>query len=336
MQQQDTLKADYTDLTPEAILGAVESAGYETSGRMLALNSYENRVYQVGIEESTPLVVKFYRANRWSDKQILEEHHFTHELLANELSCVAPLNKPGGTISTHAKEAVTLFRYQDFRYAVFPRQGGYPPNIEELDNLRIMGRAIARIHAQGSVAPFAHRICLSTDRMARESRQLLLQRNFIPADLIDAYASTTEHLLTRLERIDIPTPLRIHGDCHMGNVLWRNDIPHFVDFDDCLMGPAIQDLWMLLSGTRAERSAQLSELVDAYEDFYTFKMSEVALIEPLRTLRIMHHAAWLARRWHDPAFPLAFPWFNTERYWAEHILELREQMAALDEPPLTI
>ncbi len=331
MQNSET---PYETLSPDVILDAVEAAGWLPDGGLLALNSFENRVYQVGIEESTPVVVKFYRPNRWSDEQIHEEHGFTAELLEHELSCVAPLNRPETDSAGAAPD--TLFCYRDFRYAVFPRQGGYPPNIEDLDNLRILGRAMARIHAQGAVRPFNHRIALTIDRMAEESRKFLLQKEFIPPYLIDAYTSTTEHLLERLNRFDIPTPLRIHGDCHMGNVLWRNGIPHFVDFDDCLMGPAIQDLWMLLSGERVDRSAQLSELVDAYEEFFTFNVSEVALIEPLRTLRIMHHAAWLARRWHDPAFPQAFPWFNTERYWAEHILELKEQMAAMDEAPLTI
>ena len=321
----------YQNLSPETILDAVEDSGWLPDGSLLALNSYENRVYQVGIEEAEPVIVKFYRPGRWSDAQILEEHAFTAELQEHELSCVAPLPRPG-----NPENSATLFHSAGFRHAVFPRQGGYPPNIEDFDNLRILGRALARIHAQGSVRPFEHRISLTTEGMAEASRTFLLQHNFIPEELIDSYASTTEHLMARLHHFEIPTNLRIHGDCHMGNVLWRNDIPHFVDFDDCLMGPAIQDLWMLLSGERHERSAQLSELIDAYEEFHSFSLREVPLIEALRTLRIMHHAAWLARRWHDPAFPLAFPWFNTERYWAEHILELREQMSALDEPPLSV
>ena len=317
----------FQDLTPDTLLTAVELSGWIPDGTLIALNSYENRVYQVGVEEADPVVVKFYRPDRWSNAQIHEEHAFLFELQEHELPCVAPLRTENGE---------SLFHQNDFRLAVFPRQGGYPPDIENPDNLQVLARCIARIHAAGATRRFEHRISLTQARMGEASVSFLLENNFIPGEFIPAYETTSRDLLDRMVDIDIPANTRIHGDCHLGNVLWRNDAAHFVDFDDTVMGPCVQDLWMLLSGSRSERTAQMSELLDAYAEFYDFNMRELALIEPLRSLRILHHAAWLARRWNDPAFPLAFPWFNSIRYWSEHILELREQLAALDEPPLSI
>ncbi len=321
----------YARLSPDAILDAMEAAGFAPTGGLLELNSYENRVFQLELEDGAFVVAKFYRPGRWSDAQIAEEHDFTLELAAAELPVVAPLVRDGRS----------LFRHEDFRYAVYPRQGGHPPNLEVEENLRVLARTVARIHAIGATRRFRNRPDLTVARLGRESRQFLLEQGFLPPDVEPAYASITEHLLTRLETAlgsGAPpgTRGRIHGDCHLGNVLWRGEAPHFVDFDDCVNGPPIQDLWMLLSGSREEREAQLSVIIEAYETFYPFDRSTLALIEPLRTLRIMHHAAWIARRWHDPAFPRAFPAFDSSRYWSEHVLTLREQLAALDEPALSV
>jgi Ser/Thr protein kinase RdoA (MazF antagonist) len=315
----------YHTLSPEIVLAAIDSVGFTTDGRLHALASYENRVYQVGIEDAQPVVAKFYRPQRWSDEQILEEHAFIHELVEHELPCVPPLASPSGQ---------TLYRYESFRFAVFPRQGGHPPNLEVPDNLVMIGRTLARIHAVGRSRRFVHRPKLDVERMGHSSRRYLLENDFLPKELEAAYSTVTEHLLARIDRLKLPAGSRIHGDCHPGNVLWRDDAPHFVDFDDSVTGPAVQDLWMLLSGERADRLAQIDALLEGYEQFLAFDDAELALIEPLRTLRLMHHAAWIARRWHDPAFPRAFPWFNTMKYWSEHVLELREQQAALDEPAL--
>lgn len=325
---QDSAETPYADLSPDAILDALEAAGFLPTGSLLELNSYENRVFQLELDDSSFVVTKFYRPGRWSDAQIAEEHAFTLELADAELPVVTPLTRDGET----------LFHHNGYRYAVYPRQGGHPPNLEVEENLRVLARTIARIHAVGSMQPFSSRPALTVERLGDESRRFLLEQGFLPPDMEEAYASITGHLLERLHGVMDPRldGRRIHGDCHMGNLLWRGDTPHFVDFDDCVNGPPIQDLWMLLSGEREERQAQLNVIVEAYETFHRFDPASVMLIEPLRTLRIMHHAAWIARRWHDPAFPRAFPAFDSSRYWSEHVLTLREQMAALDEPPLAV
>ncbi len=321
----------YAGLTPEKVLAAVESLGFEADARVFALNSYENRVYQVGIADGSSLIIKFYRPERWSREQILEEHHFTAELARLELPVVPPLPCNGSD---------TLADYGGFLIAIFPQFIGRPPELDNLDNLLVMGRFIGRIHAVGASRKFKHRVAITPDRFARASQQYLLEHNFIPHSLLVAYESLSRDLIERVEErfkaVSKLTTLRIHGDCHPGNVLWKNDTPTFVDFDDAMQGPAIQDLWMMLSGDRDQRQGQLLELIEGYNEFYDFRVAELALIESLRTMRIMHYSAWLARRWQDPAFPMSFPWFNTERYWAEHILELREQLAALDEPPLQL
>ena len=314
----------YAGLTPDKILDAVESGGFAPSGSLLALNSYENRVYQVGLEDNTFLVTKFYRPGRWSDAAIDEEHTFSLELRASDLPVVAPLERDG----------TTLFDHQGFRFAVFPRQGGHPPNLERRADFAVLARTISRIHAVGAAQSFTARPALTATRLGADSRAFLLAEGWLPADLEEAYASITEHLLAAIEARMPAVTQRIHGDCHMGNVLWRDDLPHFVDLDDCMMGPEIQDLWMLLSGDRADQEAQLKVLLDAYLPFHELDLTTLASIEALRSLRIMHHAAWLARRWDDPAFAQAFVWFGTDKYWAEHILSLREQQALLAEPPL--
>ena len=323
-------KHPYDPLTPDTVIAAVESAGYRSDARLLALNSYENRVYQVGIEDAQPLIAKFYRPERWSEAQILEEHRFSLDLQDAEISVVAPLVDDAGN---------TLHLYQGFQFALFPRRGGYPPELDNYDNLLVLGRTLGRIHGLGRSDSFRERQAISVDRMLGEAREFLLQ-NFIPRDLIPAYESLSKDLLDIVggiyAEVGEQDTIRIHGDCHVGNILWRDDTAHFVDFDDCCTGPAIQDLWMFLSGERHERQLQISELVEGYSEFCDFDPRQLRWIEALRTLRLTNYAAWLARRWDDPAFPRSFTWFNTERYWAEHILELREQMSALQEEPLQL
>lgn len=319
----------FAALTPDCLLNALDSVGLHGDGRLLALNSYENRVYQVGMEEGPPLVVKVYRPARWSDAAILEEHEFLKELAEAELPAVPPLNLGRG---------LTLHHFEGFRFAVFPRQGGWAPELNDPSSLERMGRLIARIHAVGALRPYQTRPRLDIATFGDASRDYLLASPLLPAEMAEAYRSVTRMALdkvhTLFERAGDVAALRLHGDCYPGNILWTDDGPHFVDFDDSRMGPAIQDLWMLLSGERAERNRQLMDLMVGYEDFFDFDTREIQLIEALRTLRMMHYAAWLARRWDDPAFPAAFPWFDTPRYWQQHIIELREQVAAMDEPPL--
>jgi Ser/Thr protein kinase RdoA (MazF antagonist) len=320
----------YDRLNPDMIIDAVESVGYLSDARLLALNSYENRVYQVGIEDSAPLIAKFYRPDRWSTAQIQEEHHFSLELQDAEISVVAPIVDAQG---------VTLHTYQDFQFALFPRRGGYPPELDNLDNLLVLGRTLGRIHAVGRAGQFKVRPSLSVQRMLTDSRELLLE-GFMPRSLVPAYESLTADLKQIVEsvyrEVQPEDLIRIHGDCHVGNILWRDNTAHFVDFDDCCTAPAIQDLWMFLNGERHDRQLQLSELVEGYSEFCDFDPRQIRWVETLRTLRLINYAAWLARRWEDPAFPHSFTWFNTERYWADHILELREQMSALQEEPLRL
>ena len=317
----------FDGLNPDTIIAAVESTGRVCDLRVFALNSYENRVYQVGIEEQAPLVVKFYRPHRWSEEAIHEEHAFSRELLEAELPVVAPLADNGGN---------TLFHFGDFRFALFPRIGGHVPDLDQPEQLVSLGRILGRMHAIGATRPFLHRPAIDIESYARASRHLI-ECDFIPQDLASAYASLCDSLIERLERCYRPTGLiRTHGDLHPGNILVRNGELCLVDLDDCRRAPAIQDVWMLLSGEREARTAQLLEIVAGYEEFHDFPAGELTLIEALRTLRLMHYAAWLAARWHDPAFPRHFPWFDTPRYWSGHILELREQLAALDEEPLVL
>jgi Ser/Thr protein kinase RdoA (MazF antagonist) len=321
----------YDRLTPAVILDAVDSLGRRGDGRLLALNSYENRVYQVGMEDGPPLIAKFYRPGRWSDVAILEEHAFTRALADHEIPAVPPLADAGGR---------TLFDHAGFRFALYPRRGGHWPELDNPDHLNWLGRFIGRIHALGAVRPFQHRPSLDIDTFGTQSCRYLLDHDFIPAHLLDAYSTLTADLLDAVRaafgRAGPVRRLRLHGDCHPGNILWTDAGPHFVDFDDARMGPAVQDLWMLLSGDRAEMTAQLSEIVDGYDQFHLFDPRELHLVEALRTLRMLHYSAWLARRWQDPAFPRSFPWFNTPRYWEEQVLALREQAALLQEPPLAL
>ncbi|WP_257284085.1 serine/threonine protein kinase [Endozoicomonas sp. SESOKO1] len=320
----------YDRLTPDRALDAVESAGFLSDARIMALNSYENRVYQVGIEDSEPLIAKFYRPERWTKDQIQEEHQFTLDLKAMELPVVAPMADEKGN---------TLHEFAGFLFALFPRKGGHAPELDNLDNLLTLGRTLGRMHKLGSASDFQYRPAISLQRYGIDNVEYLLANDFIPASLLEAYQTLTRDLLHRLELMTQQQTwqsIRVHGDCHGGNILWRNEAPHFVDFDDTCMAPAIQDLWMLLSGDRQEQTLQMAEILEGYTEFMDFSPSELNLVEYFRTLRLINYSGWLAKRWDDPAFPMAFTWFNTERYWAEHILELREQLAALDEPPLSV
>ena len=323
-----TQKHPYDALTPDLILHAVDQTGRRSDGRLLALNSYENRVYRVGREEGPPVVVKFYRPGRWSDAAILEEHAFVQELADAEVP-VVPADMIDGR---------TLHEHDGFRFAVFPSRGGRAPELSDPATLEWIGRFIGRIHAVGAARPFAERPRLDLDTFGREPRAWLIGHGFIPPELLTAYASVLDQALDGAarcyDRAGALPPIRLHGDCHVGNVLWTGDGPHFVDFDDSRMGPAVQDLWMLLSGERQEMVRQLSDVLAGYEDFCEFDPRQLYLVEALRTLRLIHYSAWLAMRWDDPAFPAAFPWFNTQRYWQDRILELREQVALMDEPPL--
>ncbi|MCX7173126.1 MAG: serine/threonine protein kinase [Proteobacteria bacterium] len=326
--------APYASLTPDCVLNAMDSLGgeYRADGRLLALNSYENRVYQIGMEEGPTLVAKFYRPGRWSDAAILEEHAFVQELAAQELPVVAPLVISGRTLHSFA----------GYRFAVFPKRGGRAPELADSATLEWMGRFIGRIHAIGAQQAFRQRPALDVVSFGEEPRDYLLEHGFIPDDLLDAWESVMSMALDGVgrcfERAGMVDRLRLHGDCHAGNVLWTDSGaergPHFVDFDDSRMGPAIQDLWMLLSGDREDMTRQLADVLRGYRRFYDFEPRELHLVEALRTLRLIHYAAWLARRWDDPAFPHAFPWFNTQRYWQDRILELREQIALMDEEPM--
>jgi Ser/Thr protein kinase RdoA (MazF antagonist) len=320
----------FQNLTPGFIMDAVESQGFRCDCRTSPLNSYENRVYQVGLEEGEPLIAKFYRPGRWSNGQIIEEHRFCIELSEHELPVVAPWVNSAGE---------TLFHHDGFRFALYPRQGGRAPEFDNLDNLPILGRMLGRIHCIGSVRPFARRPTLDCRSFGHESVELILER-FIPEEYRASYTAVTGQLLQEIDAITAEVQslryLRAHGDCHAGNILWRDGAPHFVDFDDARMAPAVQDLWMMLSGERERQTAQLAALIEGYSEFHDFNPAELRLIEPLRALRMLHYSAWLARRWEDPIFPVTFPWFNTIRYWGEHILELREQLAALAEPPLEL
>jgi Ser/Thr protein kinase RdoA (MazF antagonist) len=320
----------FYQMTPDVVIDAVESQGWLSDYRILELNSYENRVYQVGIEAEQPVIAKFYRPNRWSDAQIQEEHDLCFELVEQDLSVVAPLKDDEGR---------SLFVHGEYRFALYPRRGGRAPELGDMDHLFTLGQTLGRMHAVGAIRAFAARPALDVQSFGWENREFLLQ-HFLPATLREAYERISEDLLSEVEQrfkaySDLRA-IRVHGDCHVGNILWRDDLPHFVDFDDARTAPAIQDIWMLLTGDRGQRELQLAEVLAGYEEFYEFDPRELHLVEPLRALRMINYSGWLAKRHEDPAFIKAFPWFNSERYWGEHLLDLKEQFAQLDEPVLRI
>ncbi len=325
---QQPTQQPFSDLGPDTVLSAIETLGYRTDGRLLALNSYENRVWQVGLEDDEPLVAKFYRPGRWTDAAILEEHGYARELEAAGLSVIAPI-VTGGTSLHHAC---------GHRLAVFPRRGGHAPELADEPTLRYLGRTLGRWHAVGAIGRFEHRPVLDPDRMGRKAIDFLLEENWLPAHLERPFADLAGHVMQAVEacwqRAGDVRAIRLHGDCHPGNILWRDGHAHFVDLDDCLSGPAMQDLWMLLSGERDERSLQLGWILEEYRRFHTFDLRELHLVEALRSLRILHYQAWLARRWDDPAFPAAFPWFADARHWENVIGQLQEQLDELQQPAL--
>jgi len=329
----------YATLTPEAVLDACASAGLRPDGRLLGLNSYENRVYQVYLEQDDPpgglgaaVVVKFYRPGRWSDAQILEEHAFAEELSSREIPVVSPL----------AFEGRTLLRTEGFSFAIYPRRGGRPPNLEDPKVLEWIGRFLGRIHAVGATRKFGYRESLTPTSFGREPSRWLIEHGCVPEDLFPSWKAVIDQSLEAIDACyaragDVPL-IRLHGDCHPGNILWTDHGelrgPHFVDLDDSRMGPAAQDLWMLLSGDRAAMAQQLHHVLAGYEEFMELDRRELNLLEALRTLRLIHYSCWIARRWDDPAFPAAFPWFGTQRYWQDRILELKEQIALMAEEPV--
>jgi Ser/Thr protein kinase RdoA (MazF antagonist) len=322
--------AAYDALTPALILDAIESRGFRCDGRLFALNSFENRVYQAWLEDGSCLIAKFYRPGRWSVAAILEEHAFALELVAREIPVVAPLVIAGTTLSEHG----------GYHFALYPKRPGRTPELEDQETLRRLGRFVARIHAVGGLQRFRHRRALDIESFGRRPSRYVLDNDFVPADLHATYESVVNDVLERVEsawrRAGTLSMIRVHGDCHAGNILWTDDGPHFVDLDDACMAPAVQDMWMWLSGERESVQQQLAAVLEGYREFRDFDPVELNLIESLRTLRIIHYSGWLAQRWDDPSFPMNFPFFNTQRYWQDQILSLREQAAALDEAPLEI
>lgn len=324
----DSAPAPFDALDPGAVFAAAESIGLEPSGRLFALNSYENRVYQLGDEQGALWVLKFYRPARWSDAQIAEEHAFTFELAAAELPVAAPLRRDGESLFVHRR----------LRFAAFPYLAGRAPELDDRATLGLLGRTLARMHAVGATARFEHRPSLTVQRLGEQSRDLVIDSGFVPETLLEQYARVSEQVIGRVRQsFDAFGPLprvRIHGDCHVGNILWRPNGPLFVDLDDCMSGPRIQDLWMFLSGDGADQQSAWAVLMEGYELFGELDFAELTLVESLRSLRMLHHAAWIANRWHDPAFPRAFPWFADARFWERHISDLLEQLAAMDDPPI--
>ena len=329
MHQANDILTPYYRLDPEELIKVVESIGLLCDGRLLALNSYENRVYQVGIEDSEPLITKVYRPGRWTDEQILEEHAFAIEIAQAEIPLIAPMEINGQTLHEH----------DGFRFAMFERRGGHAPELDQKDTRIWLGRFLGRMHAIGAGKPFHSRPALTIESFGEEPVKALLEGQWLPPHLETAFSSLATDLLTSIrasyERAGEFEKIRLHGDCHPGNILWR-DGPLFVDLDDCRSGPAVQDLWMLLSGESYEMADQMKDVLEGYTSFHHFNRRELNLIEALRTLRMLHHAAWLAKRWQDPAFPIAFPWFGEPRYWEDLVLSLREQLGRMQEQPIQI
>ncbi|HWX68441.1 MAG TPA: serine/threonine protein kinase [Steroidobacteraceae bacterium] len=317
----------FSGLTPEVVLDAAAAFGLEPDGRLFALNSYENRVYQLGVGEGQ-LVLKFYRPARWSDAQIGEEHQFTAELAAAELPVAAPLVIGGAA----------LLRYREFRFAAFPWMHGRAPELDAPEARQLLGRSIARLHQVGATRPFTARPSISVQRLGWEARAQVLASELLPEALRERYSSVSGALLERVSAAFAATAplhsIRLHGDCHLGNLLWDEHGPLFVDLDDCAMGPRVQDLWMMLSGSPDEQQRQWQDLLEGYQQFADFDFRELIIMEPLRALRMLHHAGWVVSRWADPAFPRAFPWAAEPRYWEGYLNDLLEQHAAIDEPPL--
>ncbi|NOH71504.1 serine/threonine protein kinase [Vibrio pectenicida] len=318
---------NFNALTPDFMWYAIESIGIRAESGFLPLNSYENRVYQFTDEQHHRYVVKFYRPERWSLLQIQEEHDFTLELVEADIPVAPPIKIQGQT----------LHKYQGYLFALFTSVGGRQFEVDNLKQLEGVGRFLGRIHQVGSKAPFQHRPTISLDEYLYQPRKVLEQAQFIPTHLEAAFFNDLDLLIKYIKQHwqESYPVIRLHGDCHPGNILWR-DGPMFVDLDDSRNGPAIQDLWMMLSGERSEKLTQLDIILEAYQEFNDFDANELKLIEPLRGLRMVHYMAWLTKRWQDPAFPIAFPWFNDAKYWESQVLAFKEQISALSEPPLSL
>ncbi len=329
-------------LTPQAVLDALDGCGLRGDGRLLQLNSYENRVFQVFLEDGGVVVAKFYRPGRWTDLQIAEEHAFAADLAAAEVAVVAPMVLGGAGPAGAATLATVQVDGEPFRVAAYPRRSGHGPELDDAATLRWLGRFLGRLHAVGEQRPFTHRRTLDAATFGHGAVQRVIDLDAVPPAQLPAWRDAAGRALAQVDAAFAACPaqrLRIHGDCHPGNILWRNPDagghgPHLVDLDDAVMGPAVQDLWMLLSGEPDAMAAQLAAVLQGYRQFRRFDHRELALIEPLRTLRMLHHSAWLAERWCDPAFPAAFPWFGTAGYWGQQAQQLREQIEAMAQPPL--
>lgn len=319
----------YDSLTPDVVLTSLEQQGFECNGHLLALNSYENRVYQIGLESGEYLITKYYRPARWSDATILEEHEFSLELASYELPIITPIADNNNK---------TLFQYKGFRFALFQRVSGRAPELDNNEHLKMLGRLMARIHAVAATKPFYDRPKLSLERFGNEALAYLLEHDCIALEVRQNFEMAARTVLElckqQLARFSMIRQIRLHGDCHPGNILWTDTGAHFVDLDDCQTGPAVQDLWMFLSGTNHEMESQLAVILGEYTQFFDFDPSELALVETLRSLRLIHYNAWLARRWSDPAFPQHFPWFDSPRYWEDQLITLREQIERMNGPTL--
>jgi Ser/Thr protein kinase RdoA (MazF antagonist) len=328
------LSGAFDTLTPEIVLDALTGLGLQVDGRLMSLNSYENRVYQVMLDNEEALVAKFYRPQRWTDTQIQEEHDFAAALMSAEVPVVGPLSL----------NARTLHHAHGFAFSVSPKRGGRMPELDDDEVLEWVGRFIARLHTVGAQRVFETRPALNLQSFGEASRDWLMTHDAIALDQQRAWLNACNQALEQVSQAFAETAyqtLRLHGDCHPGNILWTptdlpNGGPHFVDLDDARMGPAVQDVWMLLSGERAERTYQLSVLLDGYEQMRPFDRRELALIEPLRTLRMIHYSAWLAQRRDDPAFQQNFAWFGSSDYWAGQTHALIEQCEAMQEPLLMV
>jgi len=343
---EDPSDTPFAGLAPDTVLDALDAVGLRGDGRLIQLNSYENRVFQVFLEDGRVVVTKFYRPQRWSDAQIIEEHAFANELAASEIPVAAvwpliidPGSRHADNISLIGATLAQLeTKFGAYRFSVSARLAGRAPELEDDRTLEWIGRFVGRMHAVGALKTFEFRQTLDAKTFGFDNRDWLLSQNIIPPDAETGWRQATDEALAAVaESFDnggALRTLRLHGDCHLGNVLWATDGPHFVDLDDAATGPATQDLWMLLSGDRGAMTRQLSAVLEGYESFMDFDWRELRLIEPLRTLRIIHHSAWIARRWNDPAFPIAFPWFDSPKYWAEQTTRLRQQIDAMGEPPV--
>jgi Ser/Thr protein kinase RdoA (MazF antagonist) len=306
--------ATFFGLTPDRVLHAVEVGGLRCTGRCLPLRAFENRVYEVELEDERRLVVKFYRPGRWSRATIEDEHRFLADLTAAEVPAVAPLDLGTGR---------TLNEIDGIMYAAFPKVRGRTLDELDAENRRRIGRTIGRLHAVGAARPARHRPRLDVQRYVREPVEVLMAGDFIPGSLAPRYRDVALRIAGAVEAPLAAAPAqRIHGDLHWGNILWASDGPILVDFDDCLMGPPVQDIWLLGRGNNEEARKMREDLIEGYELFREFDRSTLPLCEPLRALRIIYISGWIARRWEDPSFPPAYPNFRDARYWMQEYEEL--------------